>query len=298
MTPDELSLAIRAALQGAVDAGDLSLTVPDEVRVERPRSREHGDWATNVALQVAKGAGMPPREVATILAARLGAAPGVAAVDVAGPGFLNITLEAASAGELARAIVEAGPAYGRGSSEAGRVVNLEFISANPTGPMHIGHCRGAVVGDALAALLEFAGHKVIREYYVNDAGGQVDVLARSAHLRYREALGETIEIPEGLYPGDYLIEVGQHLARSEGPRLVRGLFERLFIDRHWLKNNTKRAACAPKCSSWGWIWGCRISMRNWPNWACWRKRQAMSPWRIWPANAARPMRGKRRRWAF
>ena len=201
MTPDELSLAIRAALQGAVDAGDLSLTVPDEVRVERPRSREHGDWATNVALQVAKGAGMPPREVATILAARLGAAPGVAAVDVAGPGFLNITLEAASAGELARAIVEAGPAYGRGSSEAGRVVNLEFISANPTGPLHIGHTRWAALGDAMRRLLQAAGADVTAEYYINDAGLQMDKFGASVLAR---AKGQ--DVPEGGYPGEEIKE--------------------------------------------------------------------------------------------
>ncbi|MCA0336790.1 MAG: arginine--tRNA ligase [Actinobacteria bacterium] len=201
MTPDELSLAIRAALQGAVDAGDLSLTVPDEVRVERPRSREHGDWATNVALQVAKDAGMPPREVATILAARLGAAPGVAAVDVAGPGFLNITLEAASAGELARAIVEAGPAYGRGSSEAGRVVNLEFISANPTGPLHIGHTRWAALGDAMRRLLQAAGADVTAEYYINDAGLQMDKFGASVLAR---AKGQ--DVPEGGYPGEEIKE--------------------------------------------------------------------------------------------
>lgn len=201
MTPDELSLAIRAALQGAVDAGDLSLTVPDEVRVERPRSREHGDWATNVALQVAKGAGMPPREVATILAARLGAAPGVAAVDVAGPGFLNITLEAASAGELARAIVEAGPAYGRGSSEAGRVVNLEYISANPTGPLHIGHTRWAALGDAMRRLLQAAGADVTAEYYINDAGLQMDKFGASVLAR---AKGQ--DVPEGGYPGEEIKE--------------------------------------------------------------------------------------------
>jgi arginyl-tRNA synthetase len=201
VTPDELSLAIRAALQGAVDAGDLSLTVPDEVRVERPRSREHGDWATNVALQVAKDAGMPPREVATILAARLGAAPGVAAVDVAGPGFLNITLEAASAGELARAIVEAGPAYGRGSSEAGRVVNLEFISANPTGPLHIGHTRWAALGDAMRRLLQAAGADVTAEYYINDAGLQMDKFGASVLAR---AKGQ--DVPEGGYPGEEIKE--------------------------------------------------------------------------------------------
>jgi arginyl-tRNA synthetase len=201
VTPEELSLAIRAALQGAVDAGELTLTVPDEIRVERPRSREHGDWAANVALQVAKGAGMPPRAVAELLAERLRRAPGVAAVDVAGPGFLNITLDAASAGELARTVVEAGAAYGRGSSEAGRVVNLEFISANPTGPLHIGHTRWAALGDAMRRLLQAAGADVTAEYYINDAGLQMDKFGASVLAR---AKGE--DVPEGGYPGEEIKE--------------------------------------------------------------------------------------------
>jgi arginyl-tRNA synthetase len=226
VTPDELSLAIRAALQGAVDAGDLSLTVPDEVRVERPRSREHGDWATNVALQVAKDAGMPPREVATILAARLGAAPGVAAVDVAGPGFLNITLEAASAGELARAIVEAGPAYGRGSSEAGRVVNLEFISANPTGPLHIGHTRWAALGDAMRRLLQAAGADVTAEYYINDAGLQMDKFGASVLAR---AKGQ--DVPEGGYPGEEIKERAAEVLAQRPDRLELPEEEAIVVAR-------------------------------------------------------------------
>ena len=157
MTPEELSAAIRGALQSAVASGDLAVTVPDEVRVERPRNRDHGDWSTNIALQLAKGAGMAPRDVATALAGRLGTIDGVKAVDVAGPGFLNITLDAASAGELARAIVEAGRAFGRNDSEAGHVINLEFISGNPTGALHIGHTRWAALGDALARLLRASG---------------------------------------------------------------------------------------------------------------------------------------------
>ena len=199
MTPEELALAIRAALQASVDAGELSLTVPAHVRVERPRSRDHGDWATNVALQVAKGAGMPPRVVADLLATRLGQVPGVQQVDVAGPGFLNITLDAASAGELARTIVDAGTAYGRGASEAGRVVNLEYISANPTGPLHIGHTRWAALGDAMVRLLRATGADVTAEYYINDAGGQVERLGGSvlASLRGEEA-------PEGGYSGEYV----------------------------------------------------------------------------------------------
>lgn len=197
MTPEELSAAIRAALHEAVEAGELTVPVPDEVRVERPRNRDHGDWSTNVALQLAKGAGMPPRDVASRLATRVAALPGVRAVDIAGPGFLNITLDAASAGELARAIVTRGAAYGRGVSEAGRVVNLEFISANPTGPLHIGHTRWAALGDAMRRLLAAAGAKVTAEYYINDAGLQMDKFGLSVLAR---AKGE--DVPEGGYPGE------------------------------------------------------------------------------------------------
>jgi arginyl-tRNA synthetase len=153
MTPEDLSAAIRAALTDAVAAGQLDVPVPAEVRVERPRGRDHGDWATNLALQLAKPAGMPPRQVAEILAERLGSTDGVAGVAVAGPGFLNITLDAASAGELARSIVDAGTAYGTSATESGRTVNLEFISANPTGPLHIGHTRWAALGDAMVRTL-------------------------------------------------------------------------------------------------------------------------------------------------
>ena len=173
MTPDELSEALSAALAAAVADGTLALdpsAVPERVHVERPRQREHGDWATNVALQLAKKAGTTPRALAEDLANRLAATPGVKAVDVAGPGFLNITLDAAAAGELARTIVEAGAAYGRGTSEAGKKVNLEFVSANPTGPIHIGGVRWAAVGDSLARVLEASGADVTREYYFNDHG--------------------------------------------------------------------------------------------------------------------------------
>ena len=201
MTPEELSAAIAAALRAAVDAGDLTVTVPDEVRVERPRSREHGDWSTNVALQLAKGSGMPPRELATILATRLMATPGVRAVDIAGPGFLNISLDAASAGELARSIVEAGPSYGRGLTEAGRVVNLEFISANPTGPLHIGHTRWAALGDAMRRLLDASGADVTAEYYINDAGAQMDKFGASVLAR-----AQGVEPPEDGYPGEYVVD--------------------------------------------------------------------------------------------
>jgi arginyl-tRNA synthetase len=199
VTPEELAAAIRTALTEAVAAGDLAVDVPADVRVERPRNREHGDWSTNVALQLAKGAGMPPRDLATSLAERLGRVDGVKAVDVAGPGFLNITLDAASAGELARAIVESGAAYGRNESEAGHVVNLEYISANPTGPLHLGHTRWAALGDAMARLLKASGATLTTEYYLNDAGTQMDNFARSVLAR---AKGEPT--PEGGYPGEYI----------------------------------------------------------------------------------------------
>ncbi|MDR6864167.1 arginine--tRNA ligase [Phycicoccus sp. 3266] len=199
MTPEELSTAIRTALADAVAAGELRVDVPEQVRVERPRNRDHGDWSTNVAMQLAKGAGVPPRELATQLAARLGAVDGVKAVDVAGPGFLNITLDAASAGELARSIVEAGVAYGRNESEVGHVINLEYISANPTGPLHLGHTRWAALGDAMARLLKTSGATLTTEYYLNDAGAQMDKFARSVVAR---AKGEPT--PEGGYPGEYI----------------------------------------------------------------------------------------------
>ncbi|NNM45756.1 arginine--tRNA ligase [Knoellia koreensis] len=199
MTPEELSTAIRTALEQAVAAGDLAVDVPAQVRVERPKNRDHGDWSTNIAMQLAKGAGMPPRDLATALAERLAQAPGVKAVDIAGPGFLNITLDAASAGELARTIVEAGNSYGRNESEAGHVINLEYISANPTGPLHLGHTRWAALGDAMGRLLRASGAELTTEYYLNDAGTQMDNFARSVLAR---AKGEPT--PEGGYPGEYV----------------------------------------------------------------------------------------------
>ncbi|MCG2840250.1 arginine--tRNA ligase [Sandaracinobacter sp. RS1-74] len=199
-------------------------TIPAEaagaaIVLEPPRDASHGDLATNAALALAKPARMNPRELATLIGLKLARHPEIATAEVAGPGFINLTLEEGVwRSELARILSE-GPDYGRGEAAIETLpVNVEYVSANPTGPMHMGHCRGAVVGDALASLLAFAGHQVTREYYVNDAGGQVDVLARSAHLRYREALGEAIEIPEGLYPGDYLQPVGKALAAEFGDR--------------------------------------------------------------------------------
>jgi arginyl-tRNA synthetase len=187
------------------------------VAVEPPRDPAHGDLATNAAMVLAKRAGTNPRALAEAIVPKLQALDEVASAEVAGPGFINIRLDRSVWEQELAAILAKGAAYGRSEIGAGRTVNVEYVSANPTGPMHMGHCRGAVVGDALAALLEHAGHKVIREYYVNDAGAQVDVLARSAHLRYLEALGRQIgEIPEGLYPGDYLKPVGAALAAEYG----------------------------------------------------------------------------------
>ncbi|NLF04514.1 MAG: arginine--tRNA ligase, partial [Actinomycetales bacterium] len=209
MTPAELSAALRAALEAAVTAGAVSLDpaeLPATVHVERPRQREHGDWATNIALQLAKKAGVPPRTVAEALAAQLASVSGIAKVDIAGPGFLNITLEAAAAGELARTIVEAGSAYGTGTSLAGEKVNLEFVSANPTGPLHIGGVRWAAVGDALARLLQASGAEVTREYYFNDHGAQIDRFARSLLAR---AKGE--EAPEDGYGGQYIEDIANQV---------------------------------------------------------------------------------------
>ncbi len=212
---------IDAALDTLTAAGTLPGGLDRKnVTVEPPRDTSHGDLATNAAMVLAKPAKTNPRVLADALVAELSKLEDVASASVAGPGFINLKLtDDAWRAELA-AIPEAGADYGRSKQGDGITVNIEYVSANPTGPMHMGHCRGAVVGDALASLLEFAGHKVIREYYVNDAGGQVDVLARSVHLRYREALGETVEIPEGLYPGEYLVPVGQSLAKEFGDRYV------------------------------------------------------------------------------
>ena len=190
------------------------------VAVEPPRDASHGDLATNAGLVLAKPAGLKPRDIAVMLALKLNRLPEVESAEVAGPGFLNLRLHADVWRAEITAILTAGGDYGRSQTGAGQRVNVEYVSANPTGPMHMGHCRGAVVGDALAATLEYAGFAVTREYYINDAGGQVDTLARSAHLRYREALGEAIEIPEGFYPGDYLVAVGQALAADFGDRYV------------------------------------------------------------------------------
>src|SRR5919107_2911775 len=183
------------------------------VVVEPPRDPSHGDLATNAAMVLAKEARMNPRALAELLVADLQDDPRVTKVEIAGPGFINIRLAPQVLHEVLRAAVVDANAFGRSGQGAGTPINVEYVSANPTGPMHVGHCRGAVFGDALATLLAFTGHAVTREYYINDAGAQVDVLARSAFLRYREALGENIgPIPDGLYPGQYLKPVGQALA--------------------------------------------------------------------------------------
>ncbi len=200
-------------------SADLDLS---RVVVEPPRDPAHGDMATNAAMVLAKEARTKPRDLAEQIAARLRADDLIASVDVAGPGFINLTLKASAWSDALRIVLREGSSYGRSAVGAGEKVNVEYVSANPTGPMHVGHGRGAVFGDALANLLIFAGYDVVREYYVNDAGAQVDVLARSAYLRYREALGENIgEIPEGLYPGDYLKPVGQALAAAYGDKLLK-----------------------------------------------------------------------------
>src|SRR5690348_10865418 len=192
------------------------------VTVEPPRDPAHGDLATNAAMVLAKSAGTNPRALAELIKPKLAALAPVTSVEIAGPGFINLRLSPDAWRDELRTILAEGDKYGLSTVGANQRVNVEYVSANPTGPMHMGHCRGAVVGDALARLLEAAGFRVTKEYYVNDAGGQVDTLARSLHLRYREALGEDIgEIPEGLYPGEYLAPVGVALAAEYGDQYVR-----------------------------------------------------------------------------
>ncbi|OKJ07491.1 arginine--tRNA ligase [Kitasatospora sp. CB01950] len=215
MTPAELSQAVQAAVSAAIQAGELTVDVPAHVTVERPKNRDHGDYATNVALQLAKAAGKPPRAVAEILSARLREITGVAKVDIAGPGFLNITLDAATQGELARTIVEAGEAYGRNEALKGLTINLEFVSANPTGPIHIGGVRWAAVGDSLARVLKATGAEVSTEYYLNDAGVQITKFAKSL-----KAAANGQPVPEDGYVGEYIVDIAK--AVTEG---VPGILE-------------------------------------------------------------------------
>jgi arginyl-tRNA synthetase len=204
----------------AADGIVLGQAALDRVVVEAPRDATHGDLATNAAMVLSKDAGMKPRDLAEKIAAKLAVLPDVAKVYIAGPGFINLTLTQTVWPKVLEATVREGQGFGRGAVGNGQMVNVEYVSANPTGPMHVGHCRGAVFGDALANLLDAAGYSVTREYYINDAGAQVQVLGRSAYLRYREALGETITIPEGLYPGDYLKPVGEELVARHGRSLL------------------------------------------------------------------------------
>jgi arginyl-tRNA synthetase len=199
------------------------------IAVEPPRDASHGDVATNAAMVLAKPAGMKPRDLAEALAARLRGHPDIVEASVAGPGFINLRLRDSFWYDRLRDVLRAGPSYGDSATGRGRRVNVEYVSANPTGPMHVGHGRGAVVGDALASLLMKAGYEVCREYYINDAGGQVDVLARSAYHRYREALGEDVgPVPDGYYPGDYLKETGRALAARDGGKWLKA------PEREWL----------------------------------------------------------------
>jgi len=214
VTPAELSDSITAAVAAAVASGDLVIDVPQTVVVERPKNREHGDYATNIALQLAKPAGKPPREVAELLAVRLRETAGVARVDIAGPGFMNITLDAAAQGALARTIVEAGAQYGHVDTLRGQRVNLEFISANPTGPLHLGHTRWAAVGDAIGRVLSPAGAQVTREFYVNDRGVQMDRLGASLEA---VALGQAV--PEDGYHGEYIHDLAKQIVAAR-PQLV------------------------------------------------------------------------------
>src|ERR1700720_1719921 len=224
-SPQHLFANVLARVQAvcgalAADGGWPASVDLSRVVVEPPRDTAHGDMATNAAMVLARDAKAKPRDLAEQIAARLRADDLIASVDVAGPGFINLTLKASVWSDALRTVLREGDGYGRSGIGAAEKVDVEYVSANPTGPMHVGHCRGAVFGDALCSLLQFAGYDVTREYYINDAGAQVDVLARSAYLRYLEALGDNIgDIPEGLYPGDYLVPVGQALAAEFGDKL-------------------------------------------------------------------------------
>lgn len=233
-----------ALVRHAIERLQAEGTLPSDanlsgITVEPPRDATHGDIATNAALVLAKPSKKPPREVASLIAARLKQAEDIAEIDIAGPGFINLTLAPTFWPQIIHAVHREGERFGQPDFGKDQRINVEFVSTNPTGPIHIGHCRGAVFGDALANLLHFAGFEVTREYYVNDAGAQVDVLARSAYLRYREALGQDIgEIPEGLYPGDYLKSVGAALHEKYGDTLLD------MVEEEWLKRVREFAVAA------------------------------------------------------
>ncbi|MEM8730558.1 MAG: arginine--tRNA ligase [Pseudomonadota bacterium] len=217
----DIRAVVIEALEAMVADGALPQGLSfDNVAVEPPRDAAHGDMATNAAMVLAKPAKMKPRDIAEALGPRLAADARIVSADVAGPGFLNLRLEASVWQSVFSSVLAQGPDYGRSEMGRGKRVNVEYVSANPTGPLHVGHTRGAVFGDALASLLDFAGYEVTREYYINDGGAQVDVLARSVYLRYLEAHGEAVEFPDGTYPGDYLIEVGQALKDKVGDAYV------------------------------------------------------------------------------
>jgi arginyl-tRNA synthetase len=223
----DFSDVVQAEIKALQDAGSLPADLDaSRVAVDPPRDASHGDLTCNAAMMLAKPAGMKPRDLAELLAAPLREHELIESVEIAGPGFLNLRLGEDYWRDHLRDVLAAGEAYGDSTMGAGAPVNVEYVSANPTGPLHVGHARGAVFGDVLASLLDKAGYAVTREYYINDAGAQVDALARSVHWRYREALGEAMgEMPDGLYPGDYLVPVGKDLAARDGDKWRDGAEE-------------------------------------------------------------------------
>ena len=229
MTPQELSNQIRHAVQVAVEQGQLELQlseIPAEIVVERPKNLDHGDWATNIALQLAKKAGINPRQLAELLQSQLAQVNGIESIEIAGPGFINIRLTAASQGELARSIVKSGESYGNSSELAKRRINIEFISANPTGPLHLGHTRWAAVGDALSRVLQAAGAQVVREFYINDRGVQMDKFGASVRAR---ALGQ--EVPEDGYHGEYISDLAKQIVENQPDILKLDEVEQLIAFR-------------------------------------------------------------------
>ena len=217
----DIRAVVLDALDAMTEAGDLPAGLDfANVAVEPPRDAAHGDMATNAAMVLAKPAQSKPRDIADALAARLVADARIDSAEVAGPGFLNLRLAPGVWQDVTRAVLAQGADYGKSTTGQGKLVNVEYVSANPTGPLHVGHTRGAVFGDALASLLDYAGFEVTREYYINDGGAQVDVLARSVYLRYLEAHGQEVAFEDGTYPGDYLIPVGAALKDKVGDAYV------------------------------------------------------------------------------